>query len=347
VAVFCPCKGIDPEFEENIRSIVDQDHPDYRVYFIVEAENDPAYGALKHLGATDILVAGHATDRGQKVHNLAFAVKHVARAAAIYAFCDSDGRYPPDWLSNLIPPLAEADVGVATGYRWYVAHPPTFTNLLRSAWNAVSISGLGHPQRGFAWGGSLAIRRDIFERIGVIDAWKGSVSDDYSITRAAQASGLKIIFVPQCLIPTYGECGWDELLEFTTRQMIITRVYYRGLWQVALVSYVLFSIAFVGLALAAFGDAAAMLLWLMVFGLSAARSWVRLRSVTNLLPVAVLPNPRWFYILCAPLVSLLYLYNVIRSALSTSIVWRKIQYDLLSPHKTIVTRPSGTPVNEN
>src|SRR2546428_10460719 len=28
---------------------------------------------------------------------------------------------------------------------------------------------------------------------------------------------------PECLIPTYGECTWRELFEFTTRQIVITR----------------------------------------------------------------------------------------------------------------------------
>src|SRR6266478_8218567 len=70
IAVFCPCKGIDPEFEKNIRSILDQDYPNYGVTFIVESEDDPAVEVLRSIGAKNILVAGRATDCGQKVHNL-------------------------------------------------------------------------------------------------------------------------------------------------------------------------------------------------------------------------------------------------------------------------------------
>src|SRR5689334_18062352 len=67
VVVFCPCKGIDVEFEKNVQSILNQDYPNYRVQFIVESETDPAYTALRALGVS-VLVAGRTTSRGQKVH---------------------------------------------------------------------------------------------------------------------------------------------------------------------------------------------------------------------------------------------------------------------------------------
>src|SRR5438552_18429071 len=81
IAVFCPCKGIDPEFEKNIRSILDQDYPNYDVTFIVESADDPAVAVLRSIGAKNILVAGRATDCGQKVHNLAHAVTQIGRAS--------------------------------------------------------------------------------------------------------------------------------------------------------------------------------------------------------------------------------------------------------------------------
>src|SRR6185436_1105599 len=68
VVVFCPCKGLDSEFEANIRSIFDQDYPHLRVVFVVESEDDPAYSELLRIGAT-VRIAGISTIRGQKVHN--------------------------------------------------------------------------------------------------------------------------------------------------------------------------------------------------------------------------------------------------------------------------------------
>src|SRR5262249_31198745 len=133
---------------------------------------------------------------------------------------------------------------ITTGYRWYVATRFHFPTLMRSAWNASSASVLGDHDRNFAWGGSTAIRRETFERLNILEEWRGAVSGDYAITRAAQRSRTKIVFVPECLIPSYGECSMGELLEFTTRQIIITRVYHPGLWRVGFIGHAIFNCSF-------------------------------------------------------------------------------------------------------
>jgi len=329
ISVFCPCKGTDAEFEKNIRSILEQDYPNYDVTFVVESEKDPAYTALRGFGVTNILVAGRATDCGQKVHNLGYAVTHTGAAPAdILVFCDSDARFPHDWLSKLAAPLDATNI--TTGYRWYVvgrAHLPT---LLRSGWNASTVGVLGDHNRNFAWGGSTAMYRETFERLNILQEWGGSVSDDYSITNAAHRSGTKIVFVPECLIPTYGESTWHELFEFTTRQIVITRVYHARLWRVSFIGLVIFNAAFFIL------PVAHPLLWLAIYALSVAQSWIRYRAVQTALAPEALSKYRWFYILCAPLVALLFLYNMIGSALGTDIVWRQIHYKLISPNETRV-----------
>ena len=136
ITVFCPCKGRDPEFEKNIRSILDQDYSNFEVNFIVESDDDPACATLRNLGVRNILVAGLATECGQKVHNLAYAVNRVTPAPGIFVFCDSDARFPRDWLSKLIAPLDETNI--TTGYRWYIASGAHLPTLMRSGWNASS-----------------------------------------------------------------------------------------------------------------------------------------------------------------------------------------------------------------
>jgi ceramide glucosyltransferase len=331
IVVFCPCKGIDAEFEANIRSILDQGYPRYTALFIVESEDDPAYERLQALGA-QVLVAGRATSRGQKVHNLACAVEQSV-TADIYVFCDSDARFPSNWLSRLVAPLELNNV--TTGYRWYVANRFHFPTVMRSAWNASSVSILGDHDRNFAWGGSTAIHRETFHRLNILEAWRGSVSDDYSLTRAVQRAGVKIIFVPECLVPSYGDCSFRELVEFTTRQIIITRVYHRSLWRLGFIGHVIYNAAFWILP---FSHPA---LWLVVYSVSIARSWIRFHAVRTVLRSPALSKHGWFYILSSPLVALLYVYNMAASALSTEIVWRQIRYELISPNETRVVGGSA------
>lgn len=326
--VFCPCKGADAEFEKNVRSILDQDYPAFQVKFIVEAAQDPAFVVLRRLGVGEVFIAGRASNCGQKVHNLARAVEEAGEDVEVYVFCDSDARFDRLWLSRLLGPLNERRV--TTGYRWYVAgrfHLPT---LLRSAWNASVVTMLGDHDRNFAWGGSMAIERSTFERLSILEAWKGSVSDDYAVTRAAERGGARVVFVPECLTPSYGTCTWRELLEFTTRQMTITRVYHPRLWRIAFAAQVVSSAAFVVLPFTI------PVLWLVVYALSIVKSWVRLAAVRSVLPPSALSRFGWFYILSSPFVALLYLYNLVRSALSTDIVWRQIHYKLVSPNETHV-----------
>src|SRR5437879_9007521 len=139
----------------------------------------------------------------------------------------------------------------------------------------------------------------------MLEAWRRSVSDDNAITHAAQRAGTKVLFVRECLIPTYGECTWRELFEFTTRQIVITRVYHRRLWRVGFAGYAIFNTAALILPFTH------PFLWLVVYLLSVANNRTRYRAVQATLPQPARSTHGWFYILCSPLVALLYLYNMV------------------------------------
>jgi hypothetical protein len=129
------------------------------------------------------------------------------------------------------------------------------------------------------------------------------------------------------------------LLEFTTRQVTITRVYHPRLWRLALIGAVVFNVAFWGLLFVQ----PSMSLLLYVLGL--AKSWIRIRAVRSVLPASVLSSHDWFYILFSPAAALVYLYNTIRSAAGNHIVWRQIRYKLVSPNETRVVSPGGASGN--
>ncbi|HET9218493.1 MAG TPA: glycosyltransferase [Terriglobia bacterium] len=334
VVVFCPCRGVDPGFRDNVLSILNQDYPAFRVVFIVDSESDPAMAALNELHAT-ALIAGPASDRGQKVHNLIAGVEHAAGDAEVLVFCDSDARFSREWLQRLIAPLEAESVAVSTGYRWYAAEGGSLPALLRSAWNASVVTALGDHGRNFAWGGSMALRRDVFEKIGVRREWEGALSDDYAVTRAAHRSGKRIVFVPQCLIPSYGECTWRELLEFTTRQILIARVYDPAIWRMTLVSTSVFNIAFWG---GLFLPWPYGMVTPLLYLLAGIKSLIRYNAVATVLPHGALSKHRASYILLAPLNALLFEYNLFRSALTRTITWRQIRYKLISPNRTEVYR---------
>jgi len=356
VVVFCPVKGTAPDLEMDAQSLLDQDHPDFRVVYVVESELDPAFSLLDRLsqkGKSQVFVAGETTRRGQKVHNLATAVANVGQDASIFVFCDADARFPVDWLRNLVAPLSDPKVGATTGYRWYVASRGggpgllrgfslvELATLIRSAWNASVAGYLGPHSRNFVWGGATAIRRATFEVANVLDFWNGALSDDYALTRAVRGVDLDIVYVPTCLVPSYDTCDWRQLLEFTTRQIKITRVYSPEVWRIGIVSYTLFNVTFLWLTVRLGSGVVPLLLWLTLYLLAAVRSDARVQAARLAISDPSLKDHRWFYVLAPPFVALLYEWNLIASLLGRRIHWKGIRYTMIGPNQTIVERPPG------
>jgi ceramide glucosyltransferase len=356
--VIVPCRGLDEGFEENVQAILAQDYRDYEVIFVTESENDPAHGVLARLlkqrrrlaPPTWMVVAGEARNRGQKVHNLLAALdtlNSIDRHVEALVFADSDMRPARNWLAELIAPLGDRRVGATTGYRWYLpsnegGYPArSLASILLSVWNASALALLGE-RSGFAWGGSTAILRENFDEIGVKERWQGALSDDYVLTSAVRERGQRIKFVPQCLVASRSEVSAKDLLEFTTRQMRITRVYSPRVWRLACVSHGLFNLAFWGGLLRLIASSltrtpnrslAALLAGVVLFGAitGAMRAFVAARLL------GAGHGRKWLaYLSLGPVVSLVYLYNVISSARTTRIVWRGIGYDMVSPNETVI-----------
>jgi cellulose synthase/poly-beta-1,6-N-acetylglucosamine synthase-like glycosyltransferase len=95
---------------------------------------------------------------------------------------------------------------------------------------------LGNTRFIQAWGGSMAIRQDVFTKIGLKQIWEKALSDDYAVTYAVRKNGYKILFVPSCLVASHLSTTWKEVFEFCNRQLLITRVSAPGMWWFGLAS---------------------------------------------------------------------------------------------------------------
>jgi len=149
--------------------------------------------------------------------------------------------------------------------------------------------------------------------------------------------------VPECLVASPVELSASNFFEFTNRQLIITRVYEPKLWTTAALGHIFYgAVLLLGLALFLSNWAAGLpsfqilVLTLLPVILCAARGVLRLAAVLDLLPESreKLLTYGWAWTLLAPLVPLVYLYNTIVAALTRTITWRGIRYELLSPHQT-------------
>lgn len=365
-SVFAPCRGLDEDLEENLAALLRQDFPRYEVIFVVDSESDAAVEVIEKLmsrkGAeaqrnleensaalrlcgTKLVVAGKAGGESQKVHNLREAVLHAADDSKVFVFVDSDARPSGAWLRNLIAPLQDETVGAATAYRWFISKKFGFASEMRAVWNASIASALGaNVKSNFCWGGSMALRRETFENLGIRERWRGTLSDDFTVTRAMNEANLPIYFVPQALAASIENCTLRECLEFTTRQMKITRVYAPHLWKMSLVGAMLFNLVWLwGIFNLFFYASGSFAFWfslvalLLIAAFSTGKSWLRLNAVRlvlsnyepHLRKQIFTQNTLW---LLSPA---LFFYNSVCALVSRKIVWRGIGYTLVSPSETL------------
>jgi hypothetical protein len=353
--ILAPCKGLDEGLRRGLATLATLDYPRYEVIFIVEDSEDAAFRPLSefcaaHSDLARLVVAGRAADSGQKIHNLLCGLNAAAAETEVFAFLDSDVTARRDWLAELVAPLADESVGATTGFRWYSLEGANFASVLRCAWTQATTVTLGGVRNAFAWGGSMAIRRRDFDAWNIARRWRGAVSDDFLLSEAVCEAKREIRFVPTCMAASPDRVGWRELLEFTTRQMTIAKVYYATIWRVAFVWYVFSALAFWTLCLAALTQAAngrattTQAAALLIFAAGVMTQAMTLRAMRATLGAAPLGGRRERIAFCAagPLVATLYAWNAVASALSRRIVWREIEYELISKCETVVRRRERT-----
>ena len=347
--IIAPCKGLDEGLRENLAALLEQDYPEYEVIFVVDDKGDPAVAVIEEVSRKDakianMIVGPKATDSSQKIENLREAILHVNIRSQVFVFVDSDARPAKNWLRHLVAPLEDKNIGAATGYRWFISKNPNFANEMRSIWNASIASALGaNTKTNFCWGGSMAICRDTFERLEIRKKWHGTLSDDFVVTRAMKAANLPIYFVPQSLTASIENCTLHELLEFTTRQMKITRVYASKLWLMSFFGSSLFNLVTICSLLIVIFKAvdgiefwAALITLITLGGFSVAKSTLRLNAVRLVLDDHGVEIKRQYltHNILTFLTPALFLYNCVAAALSRTLTWRGITYKLTAADKT-------------
>lgn len=195
------------------------------------------------------------------------------------------------------------------------------------------------------------MRRDVFEKLDIREKWRGTLSDDFAVTRAMKEAKLPIYFVPNCLTASVEDCTWRELLEFTTRQMKITRVYAPHLWIASFIGSFLFNLVFVwGILIIAFYSIKTFAFWFAVVSLmlvsafSVGKAWLRLNAAKLVLKnyEKELRKQFWSQNTLWVFSPALFFYNAFRAWMSRKIIWRGIGYELKAHDKTVIIQTDTT-----
>jgi len=347
-AVLCPCKGLEAGLERNLAALTEFEYNNYEIFFVLASASDSAYNAVKRIAEharvpAHVVIADRPEACGEKVNNLRVAIEQLPEDFEVLVFADSDGHPGRGWLRRLIAPLHDSRVGATTTMRWLIPLRNNLASALLAAWNASIVTLLSENGRNFCWGGGTAIKRSVFEQIGVLEEWSHSVSDDFSMTRALQRTNRTILFVPECLTPSYVDADTGSLLEFTNRQILITKVYSHKMWASAAVTHLLYCATLL------LGVYVTLVNWLATLPafhlafltfvpmlLAAIRGALRVAAATEVLPAerSTIMGQAWMYILLGIFVPYLFLLNFVVSLFTRKIRWRGVTYELVSPQQT-------------
>jgi ceramide glucosyltransferase len=324
VAVIVPCKGLGENLPENLHAICEQDYPDFQILFVVDSTDDPAYptvDALVHafpnarIGFSEKLPTASG-----KIAALISGIKTVGMID-VYAFADSDIKPHAKWLRHLVAGLSNKKVGATTGFRWFF--PTNLKTALISTWSMAAMTSLYHPLSNFAWGGSTAIKKTLFESLQIESKWRHGFSDDLILTAEVKKAGYQIRFIPSCVSESPVETNLKQFLDWATGQFTWVRWYSPVIWVLSFIGMCVFQVLilfgfillFIGYTLPGLLMISPLLLELL-FGLL---GFFVLRSLMKY------PKEKFGsvapYVFFMPMVNILFSYNMLLSSVKKKIKW--------------------------
>jgi ceramide glucosyltransferase len=240
VSVIVPVAGSGKSMADCLRSVLVQDYPAYEVVFVTRKQDEKAASIIRELieekgagGYSDCrhVTSGDATECGQKNFNLLAGIATVNGEREVFAFFDASHVAPVDWLKKLVGPIACDKVSVTTGYH----HVFPESHCLAATGRAVTVSVIHLFQKiSFftqPWGGSTAIKRTVFEELGIKEIWETNVVDDVSLAAQLKKTGTRVRSISgACLsTPLASEsfAGWSD---WFTRQLLYLKFCFPGSW---------------------------------------------------------------------------------------------------------------------
>jgi len=220
-----PLCGAEPGLYEHLRSFCDQNCDDLQIIFGVRDRDDPALGAVRRLQREfprlDLQIAANPAQHGtsRKVSNLVNMMPLARHDYLVIA--DGDVRVGPGYLERVIAPLLDEGVGIVTCL-YHGSPRPGLWSLLGSMFinewfmPAVRVAAL-FGSRSFAFGVTIAVRRETLARIGGFTSIADQLPDDYRLGELTRRMGLRTVLSEVEVQTCVQETGPGELLRHELR----------------------------------------------------------------------------------------------------------------------------------
>ncbi len=246
-AVILCLRGADPFLPRCLRSLLNQNYPQYDLKLIVDSHEDPAWKiaseSITEQEATNVQISPLRIVRNNcslKCSSLVQAVRDLDDSYKVVALVDADTIVHVNWLRELVSPLGDARVGATTGNRWYVPTGRYWGSLVRYIGNVSTVVQMFIFQ--IPWGGSLAVKTEVLRQTELLDKWGQALGEDFMMHDILKKHGFQVKFVPSLLIVNREETDLSNLIDYLKRLILYSRLYHPR-W-LALVSEAVSSILF-------------------------------------------------------------------------------------------------------
>jgi ceramide glucosyltransferase len=225
VTILKPLCGDEHELYECLRSFCDQDYPDFQIVFGVADGADPAAEAVSRLQREfpeldlKLVVDRRQHGSSRKVSNLMNMIPLARHDFLVIS--DSDVRVPRNYLWSIVPPLLDPDVGIVTcPYRgvprrglWSLLGSMFINDWFIPSVRVAALSG----SRAFAFGVTIALRRQVLADIGGFAAIANQLADDYRLGELTRARGLRTVLSPLVVETCVDERSFGDLVRHELR----------------------------------------------------------------------------------------------------------------------------------
>jgi cellulose synthase/poly-beta-1,6-N-acetylglucosamine synthase-like glycosyltransferase len=224
-AVILSLRGADPSLRRCLQGILQQNYPDYEVRIVIDSNEDPSAAVVaeelencRTVPATVKVLCNPLPTCSLKSSSILQTLRELDDSFEAIAIVDSDVVPHQNWLRDLMSPLHDPAVGAANGLRWFAPAAPRGGDIVRKVWGIGAAIQM-HKFR-IPWGGSLAIRRDVFRDPRLIERWRHHATEDASLFDVLRQMKLRLVLVPAA---TMINCETADLVgsfRFIRRQLL-------------------------------------------------------------------------------------------------------------------------------
>src|SRR5262245_11776526 len=226
VSVLKPLKGLDIELYENLRTLCQQRYAaPFQLLFGVADADDPAVAVVRRLQREfpkldiDLVIDGRVYGTNYKVsnlHNLYRLAKH-----DVIVLADSDIRVGPNYLTRIVEPLQDRQAGLVTCiYR--AINTGGLPTLIESLFVNTDFAALVMLARkieksSYAFGATIAMRREMLDEIGGFLPIANLLADDYELGYRISQRGYRLELSSETVDTVLAVGTWRRLIDHQLR----------------------------------------------------------------------------------------------------------------------------------